>query len=219
MACVFLFALCSIQISGKLNSRLRIGFVLDSRAFFVVGIRFDTTTTYHLAEGTGAHPVALGVRKVAIGGASGHRSASADAASVQDDAGLGGTRAASRMPDGTALQVHLLAVAKGIAALGAAGTGRMEVVIVARLQHLAADEAAAVGALHPESLLVALLAVGHRILAHILPVEHHLAGLAPEAGDVPLPVEGHQRLALLQQLPASGTVVGIVVLLHLSLVR
>jgi len=174
-------------------------------------------TTYHLAKGTGAHPVALGVCEVAIGGTSGHRGAAT--AAVYDDPGLGGTRTASWMPDGAALQVHLFAVAERIAALRAAGTGRMEVVVVARLEHLAADEATAVGALHPESLLIALLAVGHRVLAHVLPVEHRLAGLAPEAGDVPLPVQGHQGLALLQQLPASGAVVRVVVLLQVRLVR
>jgi len=181
------------------------------------GLSSVDPTTYHLAKGTGAHPVAFSVCEVAIGGTSDHRRSAS--AAVQNYAGLGGTRTASRMPDGTALQVHLLAVAEGIAALCAAGTGRMEVVVVARLEHLAANEATAVGTLHPESLLVALLAVGHRVFAHVLPIEHRLAGLAPETRDMPLPVQRHQCLALLQQLPTAGTVIGIVVLLEVRLMR
>lgn len=42
----------------------------------------------------------------------------------------------ARMPDGGALQEHLLAVAEGVTALGAARARRVEVVVLARLQHL-----------------------------------------------------------------------------------
>ena len=52
---------------------------------------------------------------------------------VDDETALPGTGAASRMPDGSALKVHLLPVAKGVATLGAARAGRVEVVVVARL--------------------------------------------------------------------------------------
>lgn len=123
------------------------------------------------------------------------------------------------MPNSAALQVHFLAIAEGIAALGAARTGWMEVMVVACLQHFAADETIAVGALHPEALLVALLAIRHCILAHVLPVKHRIAGLATEAPDMPLPIEGNQCLALLQQLTAAGTIVGIIILLQMRLVR
>lgn len=72
------------------------------------------------------------------------------------------------MPDRRALEVHLLAVAEGIAALGAAGAGRVEVMVVAGLEDFSADVALAVGALHAERLLVVLLAVGLTVLAHVL---------------------------------------------------
>ena len=56
------------------------------------------------------------------------------------------------------LQIHLLAVSERVSALGAACAGRVEVVVVAGLQHLAADVALAVGALDAELGLVVLLA-------------------------------------------------------------
>ena len=42
---------------------------------------------------------------------------------------------AAGMPDGGALQEHLLAVAEGLATLGAAGARRVEVVVVTGLKH------------------------------------------------------------------------------------
>lgn len=180
----------------------------------------SAASTYHIAERTGAHAIALGVCEVAIGGATSYRGCSRPGATaIQYDARLGGTGTATRMPNSAALQVHFLAIAKGIAALGAARTGWMEVMVVARLQHLAADETIAVGALHPEALLVALLAIRNRILAHVLPVEHRIAGLATEAPHMPLPIERNQCLPLLQQLTAAGTIIGIIVLLQMRLVR
>ena len=47
-----------------------------------------------------------------------------------------GAGAAAGVPDGGALQEHLLAVAEGLAALGAARARRVEVVVVAGLEHL-----------------------------------------------------------------------------------
>ena len=49
---------------------------------------------------------------------------------------LRGAGAAAGVPDGRALQEHLLAVAERLAALGAASAGRMKVVVIARLEHL-----------------------------------------------------------------------------------
>ena len=57
------------------------------------------------------------------------------------------------------LQIHLLAIAERVAALGAPGAGRVEVVGVAGLQHLPTDVALAVGALDAVLGLVVLLAV------------------------------------------------------------
>lgn len=118
---------------------------------------------------------------------------------------------AARMPDRAALQVHLLAIAERIATLCAARARRMKVVVLAGLQHLAANEAAAVGALDAKQLLVALLAVRYAVLAHILAVQHGRAVLAAETPDVPLALQRHQCLALLQLVTAAGTVVRIVV--------
>lgn len=99
---------------------------------------------------------------------------------VQDQPPISGwAGTAARVPDGVALQVHLLAVAKGVAALGAPRTGRVEVVVAARLQDLAADVSIAVGTLDTVRLLVALLAVRHPVLAHILAVQHGRAVFTP----------------------------------------
>ena len=48
--------------------------------------------------------------------------------------GSGGAGPAPGMPDGGALQEHLLAVAERLAALGAAGARRVEVVVVSGLE-------------------------------------------------------------------------------------
>lgn len=61
------------------------------------------------------------------------------------------------------LQVHLLPVPEWVTTLGAPGTRRVEVVVIACLQHLPADEAVAVGTFHPKLGLVVLLAVGETI--------------------------------------------------------
>ena len=82
---------------------------------------------------------------------------------VDDAVGPRGPGPAARMPDRRPLQEHLLAVAEGIAAFGAARARRMEVVILAGLQHLAAYVAITVGALHAELLLVVSLAIRHAV--------------------------------------------------------
>lgn len=82
------------------------------------------------------------------------------------------------MPNRRALQIHLFAVAEGVAALGTPGTGRVEVVVVSRLQDLAADVPLAVGALHAERLLIVLLAVGLAVLAHVLAAQNRPADQA-----------------------------------------
>lgn len=133
-------------------------------------------STYHVAECAGAHAIAFGVCKVAIGDAARDRGGAwpttdnATTSTIEYNAGLGGAGTTAWMPNGTALQVHFLAIAEWIATLGAAGTGWMEVVVVASLEHLATDEPIAVGALDAKALLVALLAVRHRILTHILAI-------------------------------------------------
>lgn len=94
---------------------------------------------------------------------------------------------AARVPDGGALQEHLLAVAERVAALGAARARGVEVVVLARLQHLAGDVALAVGAAHAEQPLVVALAVRHAAAAHVLARQHAAARAAREAPRVPLP--------------------------------
>jgi hypothetical protein len=56
------------------------------------------------------------------------------AIAIQDGSILGGTRTAPWMPDGPALQEHLLAVAKRIAALGATSARWVEVVVFTSLK-------------------------------------------------------------------------------------
>ena len=98
------------------------------------------------------------------------------------------------MPDGGALQEHLLAVAERLAALGAARARRVEVVVVAglaaageegtsvrfdcmqwkftsHLENFAGNEPPAVGALDPELPLVVPLAIRPPVLAHVLAVK------------------------------------------------
>lgn len=98
---------------------------------------------------------------------------------VDDESAIRGTWTAARMPDSVALQVHLLPIPKGIAAFRAAGARGMEVVVAACLQHLAADVSIAVGTLDTVRLLVALLAVRHTVLAHVLPIQNCRAVLTP----------------------------------------
>lgn len=83
--------------------------------------------------------------------------------SVDDTVGSGRSRTAARMPNGGALQVHLLPVAERVTAFRATRARRMEMMIVTGLQDLAADVAIAVSTLHPELLLVVLLAVRHAV--------------------------------------------------------
>lgn len=105
-------------------------------------------------------------------------------------------RAAARVPDGRALQEHLLAVAERVAALGAARARGVEVVVVAGLQHLAGDVALAVGAAHAEQPLVVALAVRRAAAAHVLALQHLPALAAREAPRVPLPATARRDLPL-----------------------
>lgn len=100
---------------------------------------------------------------------------------------------AARVPDGGALQEHLLAVAEGVAALAAARARGVEVVVVAGLQHLARDVPLAVGAAHAVQPLVVALAVRHAVAPHVLALQHGAALAAREAPRVPLPAHGTWR--------------------------
>lgn len=82
------------------------------------------------------------------------------------------------MPNRGALQIHLFTIAEGVAALGTPRTCRVEVVVVSRLQNLAADVPLAVSALHTERLLIILLAVGLAIFAHVLAAQNRPADQA-----------------------------------------
>lgn len=72
------------------------------------------------------------------------------------------------MPNRRALQIHFLAIAEWIAALRATGAGRVEVMVIAGLEHFAADVTLAISAFDAEGLLVILFAVGLAVLTHIL---------------------------------------------------
>lgn len=87
---------------------------------------------------------------------------------VHDTIGSARARATAGMPNGSALQVHLLSIAERIATLGATGTSRVKMMIVTCLQHLSADVTIAIGAFHAEQLLVILLAIRHPVFSHIL---------------------------------------------------
>jgi hypothetical protein len=74
-----------------------------------------------------------GVWRVACGGwQTGYLQLGGGPAEVERVVGRG---PAARVPDGGALQEHLLAVAERVAALGAARARRVEVVVLARLHH------------------------------------------------------------------------------------
>ena len=55
---------------------------------------------------------------------------------TEDKPALARARPTAGVPDGGALEVHLLSVTEGVAALRTAGTGGMEVIVVSGLQHL-----------------------------------------------------------------------------------
>lgn len=124
---------------------------------------------------------------------------------IQDCAIFSGPWTTTRVPNGCALQVHLLSIPKWVTTLGASGTRRVEVVVIPRLQHLAANVAVAVGTLYPKLGLVVLLAVGEAVLSHVLPMKNSAADSTLEAPDVPLLVQGNECLALHQLFFASGT--------------
>ena len=79
--------------------------------------------------------------------------------------------ATARVPDSRALEVHLLPVTERVPALCTAGAGRVEVIVVSRLEDLAGDESVAVSAPHSELLVVATFTVGAALVAHILPMQ------------------------------------------------
>lgn len=115
------------------------------------------------------------------------------------------------MPNGTALQIHFLAITERITALGAPGTGWMEVMVLSGLQHFTTNKAIAVGTLDTERFLVALFTVRHTVLAHVLAIQHGSAVLATETPNVPLSFQRDQRLTLFQLIPTTGTLVRIIV--------
>lgn len=88
------------------------------------------------------------------------------------------SRSAARMPNRRALQIHFLAIAERVAALRAPSASRVEMMVVSRLQDLAADVPLAVSALHAERLLIILLAVGLAVLAHVLAAQNRPADQA-----------------------------------------
>ena len=106
---------------------------------------------------------------------------------VDDDpAAFVGSGTAPRMPDCGSLQEHFFSIAERIPAFGASGARRMEVVVIAGLQHFSRNEPAAVGAFNPEECLVILFAVGISVLAHIFTVKQDAARLAFETPNVVL---------------------------------
>lgn len=120
------------------------------------------------------------------------------------------TRSTAWMPHSTALQIHLLTITKWIAAFGAACACWMKMMIIASLQHFAADETIAIRALHAEQFLVTFLAIRHTVFAHILAIQHGLAVFAAEARNVPLTVQRNQCLALFQLFMATGAAIRII---------
>ena len=71
--------------------------------------------------------------------------------------------------------------------------------------HLARDEAVAVGAPDSEPLMVTLLTVGSTLVSHVLPMQQHLTRRALEAPDVILFIQSHQSLAIPELAPAAST--------------
>lgn len=76
------------------------------------------------------------------------------------------------------------------------------------LQHSPADVSAAGLTFHPVLGVVVGFTVRHPILADVLSGEHHAAGSAAEAADVPLLLQSQERLALLDLRSTSCTVTG-----------
>lgn len=154
------------------------GIITSNLAKLAFSSSCPALTHLHLAHRAVAHAIALRVGQVAVGGARRRRRP------VDDEAAVGGGAGpAARVPDRVALQVHLFAVAERVAALGAAGARRMEVVVAAGLQHLAADVSIAVGTFDTVRLLVALFAIRHSVLADVLGVQNDRAVFAPVRRD------------------------------------
>lgn len=83
--------------------------------------------------------------------------------SIHDAIGSGGSWTAAWVPYGSTLQVHFFPVAKRVAAFRTAGASRMEMMVIAGLQNLAADVTVAIGAFYSKLLLIILLAVRHAV--------------------------------------------------------
>lgn len=124
--------------------------------------------------------------------------------SIHDAVRSGGSWTAAWMPYGGTLQVHFLAVAERVAAFRATCASRMEMVVVASLQNLAADIAITVGALNSKLLLIIFFAVRHAVFSHVFAMEHSVAAVTLEAPDVPLTIERDQCLTFSQLVSTTG---------------
>lgn len=111
------------------------------------------------------------------------------------------------MPNGGTLKIHFLSFGEHLVASAASCTAGV-VMFVTCLQDFPCDKLVTGLAFHPEEPLVVLFTVRSAILADVLPGENFPAGLALEAPQVPLLVQGQQRLPVLDVSPAAGTVAG-----------
>lgn len=82
---------------------------------------------------------------------------------IYDTVRTGRSGSAARMPYRGTLQIHLLSVAKRIAALRASRARRMKVMILSGLQYLAAYVTTAISTLYTELFLIVLLAIRHAV--------------------------------------------------------
>lgn len=131
--------------------------------------------------------------------------------SIHDAIGSGGSWTAAWVPYGSTLQVHFFPVAKRVAAFRTAGASRMEMMVIAGLQNLAADVTVAIGAFYSKLLLIILLAVRHAVFSHVFPVKDSVAAMTLEAPDVPLTIECNQCLTFPQLVSttSAGTRIGV----------
>jgi len=86
-----------------------------------------------------------------------------EARTIENGAVFGRAGPTPRMPNGATLQIHFLAVAKGVATFRASRARRVEMVVVASLQNLSAYESCAVRAFHAVLFLVVLLTKWHSV--------------------------------------------------------
>lgn len=111
------------------------------------------------------------------------------------------------MPNGGTLKIHFLSFCEHLVAPAASCTAGV-VMFVTCLQDFPCDKLVTGFTFHPKEPLVVLFTVGRAVLADVLPGENLPTGLAFKAPQVPLLLQGQQRLPVLDVPSTASTIAG-----------